>query len=108
MYSLQYITGCNTNKPVQTLTAKFASYRNKRENAFLCSFNHFYFREADCVGSVTFSYASLYWISSVIFVSAAIYCGNARVITSSYNPRELWNIIHEYRVNLKTILVTNL
>lgn len=49
---------------------------------------------------VFLSYASLYWISSVILTTSTIFIGGAKVVTHRYNPRQFWHLIERYRVRI--------
>ncbi|CAH1119888.1 unnamed protein product [Phaedon cochleariae] len=50
-------------------------------------------------GPVSLSYASLYWISAVLFLTATISSGGARLVCSTFDPSELWDLIEKYRLS---------
>ncbi|EEZ99576.2 uncharacterized protein LOC655644 [Tribolium castaneum] len=51
------------------------------------------------VTSVSLYYSSLYWISAVLFLTATILSGTARVICKSFDPTQIWKILDKYKVS---------
>ncbi|XP_074034975.1 luciferin 4-monooxygenase [Leptinotarsa decemlineata] len=51
------------------------------------------------IGNVQLSYSSLYWISSVIFLSVVICTGGVKVVCQHFNPEELWFHIEKYKIS---------
>lgn len=50
--------------------------------------------------SVALGYASLYWISSVVFTIASIMKGRCRVIAKSFTTQEYWAMLDDLKVTL--------
>ncbi|KAG5877740.1 hypothetical protein JTB14_005975 [Gonioctena quinquepunctata] len=51
-------------------------------------------------GTVHLTYASLYWISTVLLLTIMIYEGGARVLCLEFDPEEVWLLLAKYRVTL--------
>ncbi|CAG9855968.1 unnamed protein product [Phyllotreta striolata] len=51
------------------------------------------------LGAVTLSYATLYWISSIVFLVGILQSGGAKVIHAKFDPIKIWHLIEQYRVS---------
>ncbi|XP_044268934.1 4-coumarate--CoA ligase 1-like [Tribolium madens] len=51
------------------------------------------------ITSVSLYYSSLYWISAVLFLTASVLSGTARVICQSFDPTQIWKILDKYEVS---------
>ncbi|VEN42268.1 unnamed protein product, partial [Callosobruchus maculatus] len=49
-------------------------------------------------GSVILSYATLYWVSTVLILTVMTYTGGARVICSKFDPRQTWSLLEKYQL----------
>ncbi|KAJ8939528.1 hypothetical protein NQ314_011095, partial [Rhamnusium bicolor] len=56
------------------------------------------FIESGNVGTVLLSYASLYWISSVISTTGIIFAGAAKVICKRFDAKQLWHLFEKYKI----------
>ncbi|CAH1973805.1 unnamed protein product [Acanthoscelides obtectus] len=55
-------------------------------------------KQSENFGNVMLSYATLYWISTVIILTTMTYIGGARVICSKFNPKQTWLLIEKYQI----------
>lgn len=65
----------------------------------------FYFSNNNTVTSVTLLYSSLYWISAILFFTAAVLSGTSRVVCSAFDPKQFWQILDKYKVSMKIIVL---
>nr|CAH7742818.1 unnamed protein product [Callosobruchus chinensis] len=49
-------------------------------------------------GSIILSYATLYWISTVLILTVMTYTGGARVICSKFDPNHTWFLLEKYQI----------
>ncbi|VEN41288.1 unnamed protein product [Callosobruchus maculatus] len=60
--------------------------------------------ETDNFGSVVLSYATLYWVSTVVILTIMTFIGGARVICSKFDPRQTWSLLEKYQLSLRCSL----
>nr|CAI5853440.1 unnamed protein product [Callosobruchus analis] len=49
-------------------------------------------------GGIILSYATLYWISTVLILTVMTYTGGARVVCSKFDPRQTWFLLEKYQI----------